>query len=72
MSIETGKKAKLSVLFRLIRELGISADAIFYPEGKHTNNEIDQITHLLYQCDERDLMVLSATVKKLYWKLNDA
>lgn len=66
MSIENeNKKPSYSVLFRLIRELGISADAIFYPEGKYTNNEIDQITRLLYQCDERDLKVLLATVKAL-------
>jgi len=66
MSIENeNKKPSYSVLFRLIRELGISADAIFYPEGNHTNNEIDQITRLLYQCDELDLKVLSATVKAL-------
>jgi transcriptional regulator with XRE-family HTH domain len=66
MSIENeNKKPSYSVLFRLIRELGIRADAIFYPEGKYTNNEIDQITRLLYQCDERDLKVLSATVKAL-------
>ena len=53
------------MFFFVSSELGISADAIFYPEGKHTNNEIDQITRLLYQCDERGLKVMSATVKAL-------
>ncbi len=66
MSIENeNKKPSYSVLFRLIRELGISADAIFYPEAKHTSNKIDQIARLLYQCDERDLKVLAATAKAL-------
>jgi len=66
MSIENeNKKPSYNVLFRLIRELGISADTIFYPEGKYTTTEIDQFTRLLYQCDERDLKILAATAKAL-------
>ena len=66
MSIENeNRKPSYNVLFHLIRELGISADTIFYPEGKCTKTEIEHITQLLYLCDERGLKVVAATVKAL-------
>ena len=66
MSIENeNKKPSYNVLFHLIRELGISADTIFFPEGKLSNTEIDQITRLLCLCDERALKVVAATLKAL-------
>ena len=38
MSIENeNKKPSYDVLFRLVRELGISADTIFYPERERVN-----------------------------------
>lgn len=66
MSIENeNKKPSYDVLFRLIRELGISADTIFYPENKYINSQVDQLTRMLLLCDERDLKIVSATVKAL-------
>lgn len=66
MSIENeNKKPSYNVLFHLIRELGISADTIFFPEGKRPNTEVGQITRLLSLCDERDLKVMAATLKAL-------
>lgn len=66
MSIENeNNKPSYSVLFRLIRELGISADTIFFPENKCTNTEIEQLTRLLRLCDERDLKIAKVTVKAL-------
>lgn len=66
MSIENeNNKPSYSVLFRLIRELGISVDTIFFPENKYTNTEIEQLTRLLRLCDERDLKIAKATVKAL-------
>ncbi len=66
MSIENeNKKPSYDVLFRLIRELGISADTIFYPENKCTNTKVEQLTRLLHLCDERDLKIATATVKAL-------
>jgi len=67
MSIENeNKKPSYGVLFHLIRELGISADTIFFPErGKSANIEMEQLTRLLRLCDERDLKIATATVKAL-------
>lgn len=66
MSIENeNKKPSYYVLFRLVRELGISADTIFYPENKSIDSEVDKLLRLLHLCDERDLKVVSATLKAL-------
>ena len=66
MSIENeNKKPSYIVLFRLIRELGISADAIFFPEGKCIKTEVDQIIRSLCLCDERDLKIVTATIKAI-------
>jgi DNA-binding XRE family transcriptional regulator len=66
MSIENeNKKPSYDVLFRLIRELSIPADTIFFPENSQTHTSVDQLVRLLYLCDERDLNVITATTKSL-------
>ena len=66
MSIENeNKKPSYDVLFRLVRQLGISADTIFYPENQHVNTKVEQIVRLLHLCDDRDLNIVSATIKAL-------
>ncbi|NLD49907.1 MAG: helix-turn-helix transcriptional regulator [Clostridiaceae bacterium] len=66
MSIENeNKKPSYDVLFRLVRELGISADTIFYPENQHTDTKVEQLVRLLYLCNERELKIATATVKAL-------
>jgi len=66
MSIENeNQKPSYSVLFRLIRELGISADAIFYPENESHNPKVEDLIRLIYQCNEREIEAVSAAVKAL-------
>ncbi|RJR13031.1 XRE family transcriptional regulator [Candidatus Parcubacteria bacterium] len=66
MSIENeNKKPSLDVLFRLVRELGISADTIFYPENQHVDTKVEQLVRLLYLCDDRELKIVTATIKAL-------
>lgn len=66
MSIENeNKKPSLDVLFRLVRELGISADTIFYPENQHANTKVEQLVRLLYLCDDRELKIATATITAL-------
>lgn len=55
MSIENeSQKPSYDVLFRLIRELGISADSIFYPESESNKAKIENLIRLIYQCEERE------------------
>ncbi len=66
MSIENeNKKPSYDVLFRLARELGISADTIFYPENKHVDTKVEQLLRLLYLCDDRELKIATATIRAL-------
>lgn len=66
MSIENeNQKPSYDVLFRLIRELGISADSIFYPESESNNSKVENLIRLIYQCDEREIEAVSAAVKAL-------
>lgn len=56
-----GKKPSFDILYKLIRELGISPDLIFYPERSDQDSEIEDLIRRLYNCDERSLEVIKAT-----------
>ena len=60
-----GKKPSYDVLCKLIRELSISPDSIFYPEKSFKDSEVENLIRMLYRCDERSLEVVKATVKAL-------
>ena len=58
-----GKKPSFDVLHKLVRELNISADSIFYPEKPSKDSEIDDLVRMLYNCDDRSMKIIRATVK---------
>ena len=60
-----GKKPSFDVLYKLIRELSIFADSIFYPEKPSKDSEVENLLRMLSACDERSLEVVKATVKAL-------
>ncbi|MGN0494436.1 MAG: helix-turn-helix domain-containing protein [Acutalibacteraceae bacterium] len=60
-----GKKPSFDVLYKLIRELSISPDLIFYPEKPSKDSEVENLLRMLSDCDERSLEVVKATVKAL-------
>lgn len=66
-----GKKPSFDVLYKLIRELAISADSIFYPEKPLKDSEIENLIRLLSTCDERSLEVVKATAKALIDTLSE-
>jgi transcriptional regulator with XRE-family HTH domain len=59
------KKPSYDVLFKLIRELGISANEIFYPENQSNETQRDLLILLLNQCGTYELDVVTATVNAL-------
>ena len=59
------KKPSFDVLYKLIRELSISLDLIFYPEKPSKDSEVENLLRMLSDCDERSLEVVKATVKAL-------
>lgn len=60
-----GKKPSYDVLYKLIRELSISPDSIFYPEKPSKDSEVQNLLRMLSVCDERSLEVVKATAKAL-------
>lgn len=60
-----GKKPKFDLLLKLIRELSISPDLIFYPEKPSKDSVVEDLVRMLYNCDERSLEVIKATTKAL-------
>lgn len=58
-----GKKPSYDVLYKLIRELSISPDLIFYPEKPFEESEVENHIRMLYNCDKRSIQIIKATVK---------
>ena len=58
-----GKAPKLDVLKKLVRELAIDGNLIFYPEKPSKDSEIDDLVRMLYNCDDLSLKIIRATVK---------
>lgn len=59
------KKPSFDILYKLIRELSISPDLIFYPEKPSKDSEVENLLRILSACDERSLEVVKATAKAL-------
>lgn len=60
-----GKYPSYEVLYKLVRELAINPDLIFYPEKPSKDSEVEDLIRVLYNCDERSLEVVKATAKAL-------
>lgn len=58
-----GKKPSFDVLYKLVRELSIAPDSIFYPEKSEKDSEIENFVRMLYNCDERSMQIIQATAK---------
>lgn len=58
-----GKKPSYDVLYKLIWELSILPDLIFYPEKQSKDSEIENLVRMLYNCDERSMQIIRATIK---------
>ena len=64
MGIENeGSLPSYEVLYKLIRELNIPPDLIFYPEKKGKDSELEDLIRMLYKCDERSIRIIGATIK---------
>lgn len=57
------KKPSYKILFKIIRELSINSDLIFYPDKPCKDTEIEDLIRMLYNCDDRSMKVIKATVK---------
>ena len=60
-----GQKPSFDVLNKLIHELSIDPERIFYPDKSSKESEVENLARMLYECDERALKVIKATIKTL-------
>lgn len=58
-----GKKPSYEILYKLIRELAIAPDQIFFPEKQVEDSEKETIVRMLHNCDERSMKIIKATIK---------
>ena len=58
-----GKVPKFEVLKKLVRELAIDANSIFYPEKPTKDSEVEDLVRMLYNCDDRSMKIVRATAK---------
>lgn len=58
-----GKYPSYEVLYKIIRELSINPDLIFYPEKPSKDSEAEDLIRVLYNCDERSMKIIKATAK---------
>lgn len=62
--IENERKIpKFEILYKIVRELAIDPDSIFYPEKPSKDSEIEDLVRMLYNCDERSMKIITANVK---------
>ena len=57
------KKPSYKLLLRIVRELNIQPDLIFYPEKPSKDSRVEDLIRMLHNCDERSMKVIRATVK---------
>ena len=71
ISIEhSRKKPSYELLFKIIRELEISANIIFYPEHGTNPSVIEKLNFFLCRCDEHDLNVIMTILQSLFSSKN--
>ena len=58
-----GKKPSYDILYKLIRELSIVPDQIFFPEKQIKDSEMESLVRMLCNCDERSMQIIKATIK---------
>lgn len=63
------KKPSFDVLFRLIRELSISPDEIFYPEMNNVNLDLEELIRMLYTLGPETLSIIKSIVEIFFKKL---
>ena len=60
-----GQKPSFDVLYKLIRELSIDPDEIFYPEKASRESEIENLIRMLYNCDKRSMEIIESILRVL-------
>ncbi len=66
-----GQKPSYDVLYKLIRELSINPDKIFYPEKLSKESEIENLIRMFYCCNEKTIKIIKVVVETLIKTINE-
>lgn len=70
MNIENYRgNPKLEVIFRLIRELEIPADLVFFPEDSQDSEEKQKLIRAIQNCSEEEIGAATAVLHTLLYVL---
>ena len=58
-----GKIPSFKLLYKIIRELSIDPDSIFYPEKPTKDSEVENLLRMLSACDEYRLIIIKSVAK---------
>lgn len=59
-----GQIPSFDIMCKIVQTLSIPGDLVFYPRDKVTSNlDVQEIVHMLYQCDERSLKIVKAVLR---------
>jgi len=66
MEIENGRqKPSYDLLYRIVRELHISANRIFYPEETCSHPALEQASAMLRMCGDKELNIIISLIQSL-------
>jgi len=66
MEIENGRqKPSFDLLYRMVRELSIPVDRIFYPEEAHNRPTFEQASMMLRMCGDKELGIIVSLLQSL-------
>lgn len=61
-----GQIPSFDIMCKIVQTLSIPGDLVFYPKEKVTSNlDVQEIVHMLYQCDERSLKIVKAVLRAI-------
>lgn len=59
-----GQIPSFDIMCKIVQTLSIPGDLVFYPKEKVTNDlDMEEVIHMLYQCDERSLKIVKAVLR---------
>ena len=59
-----GQIPSFDIMCKIVQTLSIPGDLVFYPRDKVTSNlDVQEIVHMLYQCDEHSLKIVKAILR---------
>lgn len=61
-----GQIPSFDIMCKIVQTLSIPGDLVFYPKEKVTSDlDVQEVIHMLYQCDERSLKIVKAVLRAI-------